>query len=72
MNLENRGKAVVSRSGVAKVGVAKLERAARYAGESFAYEELPGASRLGETGAARLWWLAAALALIGLVVLSLR
>lgn len=63
---------MVSRSGVAKVGVARLERAARYAGESFAYEELSSGSRLGEGGATRLWWLAAALALAGLVILGLR
>lgn len=67
--------AVVSRTVVPRIRLAGLERAARHAGEAFAYEELSGFPSAREAEAAqlrRLWWIAAAVALAGLVVLALR
>lgn len=66
---------MASRSAVPKVRIAGLERAARFAGESFAYEELSGFSPRQDTEAAqlrRLWWGAAIVALIGLAIVALR
>lgn len=66
---------VASRSAVRKIRLAGLERAARFAGESFAYEELSGLAGRREAEAAqvrRLWWLATAAALAGLVLVALR
>lgn len=66
---------MVSRTVVPKIRLAGLERAARHAGEAFAYEELSVYPSARETEAAqlrRLWWVAAAIALVGLVVLALR
>lgn len=60
---------MVSRSGVPKMRLAGLERAARYAGESFAYEDLPAAP---ESQVGRLWWIAAIVAFAALVTLGLR
>lgn len=67
--------AVASRAVVPKIRLAGLERAARHAGEAFAYEELSGHPDAREVEAAqlrRLWWVAAAIALVGLVMLALR
>ncbi len=64
-----------SHSAVPKIRLAGLERAARCAGESFAYEELSGIVPARDGDAAqlrRLWWLVAALALAGFAVLALR
>ncbi|MEN5083523.1 hypothetical protein ABE438_13655 [Bosea sp. TWI1241] len=55
---------------VPKTRVAGLERAARCAGESFAYEETPAQADLSQMH--RLWWLAAVVALVGLMVLAAR
>jgi len=66
---------VASRSAVPKIRIAGLERAARFAGESFAYEELSGFEQRHDAEGAqlrRLWWLAAIVALIGLVAVALR
>lgn len=66
---------MASRTVVPKIRLAGLERAARHAGEAFAYEELPGLPDAGEAEAAqlrRLWWAAAVIALAGLVILALR
>lgn len=67
--------AVASRAVVPKIRLAGLERAARHAGEAFAYEELPAFPDARDAEAAqlrRLWWGAAAIALAGLVILALR
>ncbi len=67
--------AVASRAVVPKIRLAGLERAARHAGEAFAYEELSGHPETRDAESAqlrRLWWLAAAVALVGLVALALR
>ncbi|KRE12907.1 hypothetical protein ASE66_20725 [Bosea sp. Root483D1] len=66
---------MASRSAVPKIRIAGLERAARFAGESFAYEELSGfETRQGAEAAQlrRLWWAAAIVALIGLAIVALR
>jgi len=66
---------VASRSAVPKIRIAGLERAARFAGESFAYEELSGFETRQDAEAAqlrRLWWAAAIVALIGLAIVALR
>ncbi|MGX1788792.1 hypothetical protein ACWIGM_18740 [Bosea sp. NPDC055332] len=66
---------MASRSAVPKIRIAGLERAARFAGESFAYEELSGFETRHDVEAAqlrRLWWGAAIVALLGLVVVALR
>lgn len=66
---------MVSRSAVPKIRIAGLERAARFAGESFAYEELSGLEPRQEAESAqlrRLWWAAATVALIGLALVALR
>ncbi len=66
---------MVSRSSVPKIRLAGLERAARFAGESFGYEELSGfeTRRDAETAQLRrLWWAAAVIALIGLAIVALR
>ena len=66
---------MASRSAVPKIRIAGLERAARFAGESFAYEELSGFERRHDAEAAqlrRLWWAAAIVALIGLSIVALR
>ncbi len=66
---------MASRTVVPKIRLAGLERAARHAGEAFAYEELSGFPSAREAEAAqlrRLWWIAAAIALVGLVILALR
>ncbi|CAN7216489.1 hypothetical protein LJR090_000861 [Bosea sp. LjRoot90] len=66
---------MASRSAVPKMRIAGLERAARFAGESFAYEELPGLGPQQDPETAqmrRLWWAAAVVALIGLAVVALR
>jgi len=60
---------------VPSMRVAGLERAARLAGEAFAYEELSGSEmRRGAEFAQshRLWWAVALVALIGLTVVALR
>lgn len=66
---------MTSRSPVPRVKLLGLERAARLAGEAFGHEDmapLTGA-RFGEPSLSRwLWWLAAAIALAGLVALALR
>lgn len=66
---------MASRSAVLKIRLAGLERAARCAGESFAYEELPGYGAAQDVEAAqlrRLWWVAASVAVIGLALIALR
>ena len=66
---------VASRSAVPKIRIAGLERAARFAGESFAYEELSGFEARHDAETAqlrRLWWLAAGVALAGLALVALR
>lgn len=66
---------MVSRSSVPKIRLAGLERAARFAGESFGYEELSSfeTHRDAETTQLRrLWWAAAIVALIGLTIVALR
>ncbi|WP_186421223.1 hypothetical protein [Bosea sp. CS1GBMeth4] len=65
---------MASRSAVPKIRLAGLERAARFAGESFAYEELAGGGRQDAETAQlrRLWWIAAIVAVIGLAVVALR
>lgn len=65
---------MASRSAVPKIRLAGLERAARFAGESFAYEELSGGGRQDAETAQlrRLWWIAAIVAVIGLAVVALR
>lgn len=66
---------MASRSAVPKIRIAGLKRAARFAGESFAYEELPAFAPRHEAEAAqlrRLWWAAAIVALIGLAIVALR
>lgn len=65
---------MASRSAVPKIRLAGLERAARFAGESFAYEDLPGIPARGAeaTQLRRLWWLAAGIALAGLALVTLR
>lgn len=66
---------MASRTVVPKIRLAGLERAARHAGEAFAYEELSAFPDARDTEAAqlrRLWWAAAAIALVGLVILALR
>ncbi len=66
---------MASRSAVPKIRIAGLERAARFAGESFAYEELSGFETRQDAQTAqsrRLWWAAAIVALIGLAIVALR
>ncbi len=66
---------MASRSALPKIRIAGLERAARFAGESFAYEELSGFERRHDTETVqlrRLWWGAAIVALIGLAAVALR
>lgn len=66
---------MASRSAVPKIRLAGLERAARCAGEAFAYEELSGYTTAQDAETAqlrRLWWIAASVALIGLVLIALR
>lgn len=66
---------MASRSAVPKIRIAGLERAARFAGESFAYEELSGFEQRRDTETVqlrRLWWAAAIVALIGLAIVALR
>jgi hypothetical protein len=66
---------VASRSAVPKIRIAGLERAARFAGESFAYEELSAFETRQDAETAqlrRLWWAAAVVALIGLTIVALR
>lgn len=66
---------MASRSAIPKIRIAGLERAARFAGESFAYEELSGFERRHDAEARqlrRLWWAAAIVAVIGLAVVALR
>ena len=66
---------MASRSAVPKIRIAGLERAARFAGESFAYEELSCFELRPDTESAqlgRLWWAAAIVALIGLAIVALR
>jgi len=65
---------VALRSAVPKIRIAGLERTARLAGEAFAHEELTfGTPRTGDSAQLlRLWWIAGAVALIGLAVLALR
>lgn len=66
---------MASRSTVPKVCIAGLERAARFAGEAFAYEECSGLELRRDAEAAqlrRLWWAAAIVALIGLALVALR
>lgn len=66
---------MTSRSAVPKIRIAGLERAARFAGESFAYEELSGFNPRRDNEAAQLrplWWIAAIIALIGLAIVALR
>ncbi|WP_332684808.1 hypothetical protein [Bosea sp. (in: a-proteobacteria)] len=66
---------MASRTIVPKIRLARLERAARHAGEAFAHEELSGFPSAREAESAqlrRLWWGAAAIALVGLVILALR
>lgn len=66
---------MASRSAVPKIRIAGLERAARFAGEAFAYEELSGPEMRQDADTAhlrRLWWAAAVIALIGLALVALR
>lgn len=64
---------MASRTVVPKIRLAGLERAARHAGEAFAYEELSAFPDAREAAQLRrLWWAAAAIALAGLVILALR
>lgn len=66
---------MTSQSPVPRVKLVGLERAARLAGEAFAHEDMAGlaSSRLGGMSQSRrLWWLVAAIALIGFVALALR
>lgn len=66
---------MTSRSSVPRVKLVGLERAARLAGEAFAHEDMASlsGSRFGGTGQSRrLWWLVAAVALVGLIALALR
>ena len=66
---------MVSRSAVPKIRCAGLERAARFAGEAFAYEELSGLETRPDAESAQLrwlWWGAAIVALIGLALVALR
>lgn len=66
---------MASRSAVPRIRLAGLERAARFAGESFAYEELSGFERRQDAETAqlrRLWWVAAVVAVIGLAIVALR
>lgn len=66
---------MASRSAVPKVCIAGLERAARFAGESFAYEEYSGLEARQDAETAqlrRLWWGAAIVALIGLALVAMR
>ncbi len=66
---------MVSRSAVPKIRSAGLERAARFAGEAFAYEELSGLETRQDAESAQLrwlWWGAAIVALIGLALVALR
>ena len=66
---------VASRSATPRIRITGLERAARFAGESFAYEELSGFEVRQDAEARqlrRLWWAAAVVALIGLALVALR
>lgn len=58
-----------SRQSVPVASVAGLERSARLAGESFGYEDVRTLPTRAESGSRWLWWLAAALAAIGLAAL---
>ncbi|RYE32830.1 MAG: hypothetical protein EOP23_11105 [Hyphomicrobiales bacterium] len=64
-------KAVVSRQSVPVAGIARLQRAARLAGESFGHEDVIGTPLApADAHASRwLWWLAAIAAFAGLMVL---
>ena len=66
---------MASRSAVPKIRIVGLERAARFAGEAFAYEDLSGVETRHDaesTQLRRLWWVAAIAALIGLALVALR
>lgn len=66
---------MASRSAVPKIRLAGLERAARFAGRSFAYEEFSGFETPPDVESAqlrRLWWIAAIVAVIGLAIVALR
>ena len=66
---------MASRRSVPSVKIAGLERAARFAGESFGHEDMPSLpeSRFAEIPQSRrFWWVIACVALIGLVALALR
>ncbi len=66
---------MASRSAVPKIRIAGLERAARFAGEAFAYQELSSVETRHDAESAqlrRLWWGAAIVALIGLAIVALR
>ena len=66
---------MVARSSVPGMKMAGLERTARLAGESFGYEDmalLTGSRSIDAGQGRRLWWLAASVALIGVVALALR
>lgn len=66
---------MASRSAVPNIRIVGLERAARFAGEAFAYEELSSAETRHDAESAqlrRLWWGAAIVALIGLAIVALR
>ena len=63
------GSIVASRRSVPSVKIAGLERAARFAGESFGHEDVASlsASRFAETPQSRrLYWLVAGAVLLGL------
>ncbi len=67
---------VASCSSVPLIKLAGLERAARFAGETFGHEDLAGHETLRQrmlpAPSRWLWWLAATVALAGLIGLSLR
>ncbi len=66
---------MASRSAVPRIRITGLERAARFAGEAFAYEELSGPETRHDAESAqlrRLWWAAALVAVIGLAIVALR
>jgi len=71
----SRESVVVSRQSVASVRLAGLERAQRFAGESFGHEELSGLPELGFRGSlqARLFWaFAGCAALVATTVIILH